>query len=147
MIFSLLTLTTAPSTRWSSETLRTYFDSLLSITFISFYYCQFILNFLNIHIFQMENFNWLLKKLMKIIELLIVFEEEIFQICFSKFWTWLTAKARGSCCLYFQPPGFALAVSSAWNALPSALCMVGFFSLLKSTGMSFSQRSFLWEPF
>lgn len=36
----------------------------------------------------------------------------------------------------------ALAVPSVWNALPCALCMAGFFSLLKSPGMTFQQRIF-----
>lgn len=64
----------------------------------------------NICLFQMENFNWLLriKLIMRIIKWLkyftdIVFEEG-FHLYFSKFWTQLLGKAQSSCCPFLLVP-------------------------------------------
>lgn len=129
--------------------------SFFFVVIVSLYSNSF---FLNIHSFWMGNFNWLVrtKVIKRIIQLFIVkylagtvLEEEVFHIWFSKFWMWLMAEAHGSHCLFlnFRPQGFCLAVASTWNVLPPAFCGAGFFSLLKSTGMSFPQRSFPWDSF
>lgn len=162
MIFSLLFLILTPTSLckvslWNpSPIFLTHYLWLLFLFYLSVYTQIY---FLNIHIFQMAHFNWLLrtKLIMRIIELLIVaifpwhhiWRGSISDVLF-KVLNVANGKSPGflqSLPLTSNLRAFALAVSSAWNALPSALCLAGFFSLLKSSGMSFHREVFSEGPF
>lgn len=132
MIFSLSfrTLTPPPSARWAYETLHPYFWLIIYdfYFFLLSVYTQ--IYFKNTHIFQMTNFNWLLrtKLIIRIIKLLIVAIfpwHNIWRGSISDVLFQVLNVANGRSPRFLLPlpltsnlRALALAVSSDWSVLP-----------------------------
>lgn len=164
MIFSLSFLTLTPNIPLQGELMKPVTHIFLFII-SDFYFLSDKNLYSNLYsnlffkypYFQMANFNLLRTKLiMKIIGLLIVVFpwHHIWRGSISDVLFRVLSVANGNSPRFLPPlpltsnlRAFALAVSCAWNALPSPLCLTGFFSLLKSSGMSFHREVFSEGPF